>query len=138
MRGGRPARSRRRVLHPVLPPALARPPRPGGARRRGERAGGPRRDMAGHGAAGAVARRMARAGGPLRRGSRPEGGPMNTFARAEVEEALAIWWQVGNVRESWSAWTELFVPDVEYHDYFWGPLHGRAEVDVWINAVMKG
>jgi hypothetical protein len=58
--------------------------------------------------------------------------------RSEVEAAFAHWWQVGNASEQWSAWAELFVPDVEYHDYFWGPLHGHAEVDVWINAVMKG
>jgi len=60
------------------------------------------------------------------------------FPRAEVEDAFARWWQVGNVGEDWGAWTNLFVPDVHYHDYFWGPLHGRAEVDVWIHAVMKG
>jgi len=60
------------------------------------------------------------------------------FARQEVEDAFVRWWQVGNVGEDWAAWTELFVPDVDYHDYFWGPLHGRAEVDVWIHAVMKG
>jgi len=60
------------------------------------------------------------------------------FARREVEEAVAHWWQVGNVEEDWQAWTALFVPDVFYVDYFWGPLHGRAEVDLWIHAVMKG
>jgi hypothetical protein len=59
-------------------------------------------------------------------------------ARDEIEEAFAHWWKVGNASEDWSAWTDLFVPDVEYHDYFWGPLLGRAEVEVWINAVMKG
>jgi len=63
---------------------------------------------------------------------------MARFARSEVEDAVAQWWQVGNVNEDWEAWTELFVPDVFYVDYFWGPLHGRAEVDLWIHAVMKG
>lgn len=58
--------------------------------------------------------------------------------RHEVQEAFAHWWRVGNVEEDWSAWTQLFVPNVSYHDYFWGPLRGRSEVDVWINAVMKG
>jgi hypothetical protein len=58
--------------------------------------------------------------------------------RTEVDEAFAHWWRVGNVEEDWSAWTQLFVADVLYHDYFWGQLHGRAEVDLWINAVMKG
>lgn len=60
------------------------------------------------------------------------------FSRREIEDAFAHWWQVGNAAERWTDWTQLFVPDVEYHDYFWGPLHGHAEVDVWINAVMKG
>jgi hypothetical protein len=63
---------------------------------------------------------------------------MPRFDRAEVEEALALWWHVGNVSEDWSAWTKLFVPDVFYVDHFWGPLHGREEVDLWIHAVMKG
>ena len=61
-----------------------------------------------------------------------------TFARSEVEEAFAHWWQVGCVDEDWAAWVDLFVPDVLYHDHFWGPLHGRDEVALWIAAVMKG
>jgi hypothetical protein len=63
---------------------------------------------------------------------------VDRFARSEVEQAVAQWWQVGNVDEDWQAWTEMFIPDVFYVDYFWGPLHGRAEVDMWIHAVMKG
>jgi len=63
---------------------------------------------------------------------------MARFTRGEVERAVAHWWQVGNVLEDWSAWTNLFVPDVFYVDYFWGPLHGRREVDLWIHSVMKG
>ena len=63
---------------------------------------------------------------------------MARFTRDEVQTAFEHWWQVGNVGEDWTAWTELFVPDVHYHDYFWGALDGRAEVDLWINAVMKG
>ena len=63
---------------------------------------------------------------------------MPRFARAEVQSAFEHWWQVGNVGEDWTAWAELFVQDVTYQDYFWGPLHGRAEVTAWINAVMKG
>lgn len=58
--------------------------------------------------------------------------------RAEIEEAFSHWWTVGNVNEDWDSWTQLFVPDVYYHDYFWGPLRGRDEVDAWIHAVMKG
>jgi hypothetical protein len=45
------------------------------------------------------------------------------FARGEVEEAFAHWWKVGCVEEDWAAWVDLFVPDVLYHDHFWGPLH---------------
>jgi hypothetical protein len=59
-------------------------------------------------------------------------------SREEIEAAFQHWWEVGNAREDWAAWTRLFVPDVHYHDYFWGPLHGRDEVDLWIHAVMKG
>jgi hypothetical protein len=61
-----------------------------------------------------------------------------TFERGEVEEAFAHWWKVGCVDEDWGAWVDLFVPDVLYHDHFWGPLHGRDEVALWIAAVMKG
>ena len=59
-------------------------------------------------------------------------------ARGEVEEAFAHFWKVGCVDEDWGAWVDLFVPDVLYHDHFWGPLHGREEVALWIAAVMKG
>ena len=55
-----------------------------------------------------------------------------------MEEAFAHWWKVGCVDEDWGAWVDLFVPDVLYHDHFWGPLHGRDEVALWIAAVMKG
>jgi hypothetical protein len=61
-----------------------------------------------------------------------------TFARDEVQAAFEHWWAVGNAGEDWAAWVDLFVPDVRYHDHFWGPLVGRAEVDPWIHAVMKG
>jgi hypothetical protein len=60
------------------------------------------------------------------------------FARNEVEDAFAHWWKVGCVDEDWGAWVDLFVPDVDYHDHFWGPLRGRDEVALWIAAVMKG
>jgi hypothetical protein len=46
-------------------------------------------------------------------------------------------WKVGCVEEDWVAWTNLFLPDVYYVDHFWGPLHGRKEVGLWIDAVMK-
>jgi hypothetical protein len=58
--------------------------------------------------------------------------------RAEVEAEFRRWWKLGNVDENWAAWVELFTPDVYYIDHFWGPLHGRDEVALWIDAVMKG
>ena len=61
-----------------------------------------------------------------------------TYARGEVEEAFAHYWEVGCVLEDWAAWTELFTDDVVYVDHFWGPLHGTREVALWIDAVMKG
>jgi SnoaL-like domain len=60
------------------------------------------------------------------------------FSRKEVQSAFELWWQVGNVAEDWTRWANMFIPDVTYQDYFWGPLRGRAELDLWINAVMKG
>ena len=61
-----------------------------------------------------------------------------TFPRDEVQAAFEHWWSVGNAGEDWASWVQLFVPDVEYLDHFWGPLRGRTEVDRWIHAVMKG
>jgi hypothetical protein len=58
--------------------------------------------------------------------------------RDEVQAAFEHWWEVGNAGEDWAGWVELFTPDVFYLDHFWGPLHGHAEVDPWIHAVMKG
>jgi hypothetical protein len=63
---------------------------------------------------------------------------MGRFERNQVEQAFESFWQVGCVQENWSAWVECFVPEVEYCDHFWGPLHGREEVAIWIDAVMKG
>jgi hypothetical protein len=63
---------------------------------------------------------------------------MTRFSRTEVDAEFQRMWSIGSVGEQWTAWTELFTPDVFYHDPFWGPLHGREEVDAWINAVMKG
>ena len=62
----------------------------------------------------------------------------NQFDRAEVEDAFVHWWTVGNAGEDWYGWVDLFTPDVYYVDHFWGPLRGRDEVRLWIEAVMKG
>lgn len=63
---------------------------------------------------------------------------MQKFQRGEVEEAFAHQYRVGPVGEDWVAWTNLFVPDLYYVDHFWGPLHNRREVQLWIHSVMKG
>jgi hypothetical protein len=60
------------------------------------------------------------------------------FGRAEVEAAFQAFWFKGCVLEDWDAWLEMFTPDVVYCDHFWEPLSGHAEIDLWINAVMKG
>jgi len=60
------------------------------------------------------------------------------FDRAEVEQAFQAMWLQGCVLEDWNAWLNAFTPDVQYVDHFWGPLRGHREIDLWINAVMKG
>jgi hypothetical protein len=56
----------------------------------------------------------------------------------EVEDAFAHLWNVGCVKEDWGAWVECFTPDVDYYDSFWGWFHGRDEVSLWIDVVMRG
>ena len=53
------------------------------------------------------------------------------YARSEVEDASAHWWEVGNVDEDWAAWVGLYVTDVRDVDHFWGPLRGRRDLDLW-------
>jgi hypothetical protein len=60
------------------------------------------------------------------------------FERAEVEAAFHNFWLKGCVLEDWDAWVNCFTEDVIYCDHFWGPLSGHAEIELWINAVMKG
>jgi len=60
------------------------------------------------------------------------------FPRDEVENAFAVYFETGPVREDWEAWVELMVDDVFYVDHWWGPLHGKDEVKVWIAASMGG
>jgi hypothetical protein len=60
------------------------------------------------------------------------------FDRDEVEAAFRNFWLTGCVLEDWAAWVDSFTPDVIYCDHFWGPLSGHEEIDLWINAVMKG
>jgi ketosteroid isomerase-like protein len=63
---------------------------------------------------------------------------VSDFPRDEIEQAFVYYWVTGCVREDWDAWADCFVDDVEYVDHWWGPLHGRDEVKIWINAVMRG
>ena len=60
------------------------------------------------------------------------------FSRDEVEHAFAVYFETGPVREDWEAWVELMADDVFYVDHWWGPLHGKDEVKVWIAASMGG
>jgi hypothetical protein len=59
-------------------------------------------------------------------------------SRQEVEEAFQRYWTTGPVDEDWEGWVNLFVPDLSYRDHFWGTMHGREEIQLWIDAVMKG
>lgn len=61
-----------------------------------------------------------------------------TADRQEVEDAFARLWRVGCVEEDWAAWVACFTDDVDYYDCFWGWFHGHDEVQLWIDAVMKG
>jgi hypothetical protein len=58
--------------------------------------------------------------------------------RQEIEDAFAHLWRVGCVEEDWAAWVACFTEDVDYYDCFWGWFHGHDEVQLWIDAVMKG
>jgi hypothetical protein len=60
------------------------------------------------------------------------------FPRDEVEEAFAVYFGTGPVREDWETWVELMTDDVYYVDHWWGALHGKEEVKVWIAASMGG
>jgi hypothetical protein len=63
---------------------------------------------------------------------------MTNFSRDEVEQAFINYWVTGCIREDWEAWVDLFVDDVEYVDHWWGQLHGKEEVKIWIAASMGG
>ena len=60
------------------------------------------------------------------------------FPRDEVEEAFGVYFGTGPVREDWESWVELMTDDVYYVDHWWGALHGKDEVKVWIAASMGG
>lgn len=60
------------------------------------------------------------------------------WAREEVDQAFRTFWLEGCVLEDWDKWLDSFTDDVDYCDHFWGPLKGRKEVSLWIEAVMAG
>ena len=60
------------------------------------------------------------------------------FPRDEVGQAFAVYFGTGPVREDWETWVELMTDDVYYVDHWWGALHGKEEVKVWIAASMGG
>jgi hypothetical protein len=57
---------------------------------------------------------------------------------AEIEAAFQHWWNTGNVREDWRSWTNLYTPDADYVEHFWGTMHGRDEIGIFIHSVMQG
>ena len=59
------------------------------------------------------------------------------FEVGEVEEAFRHFWNTGQIREDWAAWTELFTPDVVYLERVLGTMHGRDAVQRWILPIMK-
>jgi hypothetical protein len=63
---------------------------------------------------------------------------MTNSPRDEVEQAFINYWVTGCIQEDWEAWVDLFVDDVEYVDHWWGELHGKEEVKIWISASMGG
>jgi hypothetical protein len=63
---------------------------------------------------------------------------MAGFARSEMEEQFARFFNLGCVLEDWNAWVDLFTDDARYVEHFWGELHGPAEIRAWINPVMAG
>jgi hypothetical protein len=60
------------------------------------------------------------------------------FSRSEVEEQFAHLYYTGCVAEDWTGWADLFTDDCRYVEHFWGELHGREEVRLWIDPVMMG
>jgi hypothetical protein len=63
---------------------------------------------------------------------------MGRFSRGEIEEQFAHFYFTGCVKEDWTAWADLFTEDCRYVEHFWGELHGRDEVRLWIDPVMCG
>jgi hypothetical protein len=63
---------------------------------------------------------------------------MGKFAREEVDRAFQHFYYTGCVAEDWTSWARLFTDDCHYVEHFWGTLHGRDEVEAWINPVMAG
>ncbi len=63
---------------------------------------------------------------------------MGRFSRDEVDAAFRDFFYTGCVAEDWSAWARKFTDDCRYVEHFWGTLHGRRQVEAWIDPVMAG
>lgn len=55
----------------------------------------------------------------------------------EVEAAFQRLWTVGSLDEHWQAWPDLLTEDVHYVERFFGEMHGREAVRVWITGLMR-
>ncbi|MHB8463627.1 MAG: nuclear transport factor 2 family protein [Acidimicrobiales bacterium] len=60
------------------------------------------------------------------------------FSRDEVDDAFRHLYRVGAVEEDFTAWARMFSEEATYVEHFWGTLHGRREIEAWINPVMAG
>ena len=60
------------------------------------------------------------------------------YDQQEIQEALELWWNTGNVQEDWGAWANLYTADAEYVEHFWGTMHGPEEINIFVQSVMQG
>jgi hypothetical protein len=60
-----------------------------------------------------------------------------TFSLDEIENEFRRYWQLGNVREDWNAWADLFTDNVVYHERVLGTMNGRESVRSWIMQLMS-
>lgn len=59
------------------------------------------------------------------------------YTHNELDDAFRHYWRTGCVTENWSAWADLFTPDVEYVEHQLGGMRGRETVRKWIVPLME-
>ena len=59
-----------------------------------------------------------------------------SFDRDEVEASFRKLWQTGAVGEDWDAQADLYTPDADYFDHFYGRMT-MDEFRVWCNDLMS-